>query len=478
MREYDLVCIGCGPAGEKAATQAAYFGHRVAVVERAPRPGGAMVNTGTIPSKALRETALICSSLRRRPIPGLSLETRALTMARLMARKNLVEIQEHDRIEASFDRHGIQVHRGVGRIVDPHTVSVETGDGQTERLRTKFILIATGSSPLRPSNIAFNHPVIVDADGVLQLDRLPGTMVVVGGGVIGCEYACVFAELGVSVTLIEPRASLLPFVDADCLECLMAAMRDMEIDVRLNTKVAAAEVTSDGRAAIELQGASPIRCDVLLWAAGRMANTADLGLESVGLTTNDRGCIPVNQSYQTAVPSIYAAGDAVGNPALASTSMEQARIAACHMFTIDFKKKLAEMFPYGLYTIPPIAMVGLGEADARKAGHDVVVGKAPYRQNSRGRMLGDEQGLLKLTFDRSTRRLLGVVMIGELATELIHIGQSMLVADATIDDFIQACFTYPSLSELYKYAAYGALQSMAADRKTSPSQAVARAKAA
>lgn len=461
MREYDLVCIGCGPAGEKAATQASYYKRKVAVVERAPRPGGAMVNTGTIPSKALRETALLCSSLRRRPIPGLSLEIKHLSMARLMARKHLVQIQEHDRIEDSFDCHGIDVFRGRGRIIDPHTVCVDLLDGGEERLAARNILIATGSTPVRPEHIQFSHPVIVDADGVLELDRVPATMVVVGGGVIGCEYASVFAELGVAVTLVEPRAALLPFVDGECLEHLVAAMREVEIDLRLNTKVKSARMGPDGRAIVAFEDGREMRCDVLLWAAGRQANTADLGLETVALATNQRGCIEVNRSFQTTVPSIYAAGDVIGHPALASTSMEQGRIAACHMFGIEFKKSLADAVPLGLYTIPPIAMVGKSETDLQKEKIDFVVGRAPYRLNARGRMLGDEQGLLKLFFDRKTRRLLGAAIVGEQATDLIHFGQAVLAASGGIDDFIQACYTYPSLNELYKYAAYNALQAIA-----------------
>ena len=461
MHEYDLVCIGCGPAGEKAASQAAYFKKKVAVIERAPRPGGAMVNTGTIPSKALRETALVCSSLRRRPVPGLSMDTRNLSMPRLMARKNLVQIQEHDRIEESFDRQGIEVFRGRGRILDPHTVRVDMLDGCTQTLPTKNILIATGSTPVRPSHIQFSHPTIVDADGVLELDRIPESILIVGGGVIGCEYACVFAELGVNVTIVEPRETLLGLIDHECAERLMAAMRDVEIDVRLNMRVKSAQADVDGRAVVEFEEGPQVRCDTLLWAAGRQANTSNLGLEELGIQPDDRGIIKVNSSYQTLAPSIYAAGDVVGHPALASASMEQGRIAACHMFGLDFKKSLAEAIPLGIYTVPPIAMVGLSESDATKSGVDFVVGRAPYRLNARGRMLGDEGGLLKLVFERKSKRLIGIAIVGEQATELIHYGLAILASEGGIDDLIQTCFTYPSLTELYKYAAYNALQVLA-----------------
>jgi NAD(P) transhydrogenase len=462
VEPYDLICIGCGPAGEKAATQAAYFGHRVAIVEREASPGGAMVNTGTIASKALRETALLCSAFRRRPLPGWECTVdHSLSVAKLMAQRYRVQYQEHDRIERSLAQAGIQVHRGHGRIVDRNTVSVEAIDGSTTTLKTKFILIATGSSPLRPDHLPFGNSRIVDADEILDLNHIPDTMLVAGGGVIGCEYACMFAEIGVSVTLAEAAAAVLPFVDSECRDHLLRSMGDAGIDIRLNTSIAEAVVDEGDSVCARADDGDEIRCDVLLWTAGRCSNTYDMGLDDLGIALGTRGLIEVDEQYQTNVPGIYAAGDVIGFPALASTSMEQGRIAACHMFGIGFKTKLAATVPFGMYTIPAVSTVGLTEQQAAEAGRDVVVGRALYRHNVRGRMLGDENGIMKCVFDRRTRQLVGTTIVGEVAAELIHLAQFVISNEGGIEDFIDGCFNYPSLSELYKYAAYDALQAIA-----------------
>ena len=462
MEPYDLICIGCGPAGEKAATQAAYFGHRVAIVEREPSPGGAMVNTGTIASKALRETALLVSAFRRRPLPDWECTVdHRLSVAKLMAQRYRVQYQEHDRIERSLTQAGVQVHRGHGRIVDRNTVSVEAIDGSTTTLRTKFILIATGSSPLRPDHLPFGNSRIVDADEILDLNHIPDTMLVAGGGVIGCEYACMFAEIGVSVTLAEAQAAVLPFIDSECRDHLLRSMGDAGIDVRINTSIAEAVVDEGDSVCARTDDGDEIRCDVLLWTAGRCSNTYDLGLDDLGIARGTRGLVEVDQQYRTNVPGIYAAGDVIGFPALASTSMEQGRIAACHMFGIDFKTKLAATIPFGIYTIPAVSTVGLTDRQAAEAGRDVVVGRALYRHNVRGRMLGDENGIMKCVFDRRTRQLVGTTIVGEVAAELIHLAQFVISSEGGIDDFIDGCFNYPSLSELYKYAAYDALQAIA-----------------
>jgi NAD(P) transhydrogenase len=462
MERYDLICLGCGPAGEKAATQAAYFRKRVAIVERAARPGGAMVNTGTIPSKALRETALLCSAFNRRPLPGTEFTIdHNLSVAKFMAQRRYIELQEHDRIETSIDRHAIDVHHGRGRLRDRTTVDVAAEDGSVKSLHADYILIATGSSPLRPAHVPFDHPQVVDADGVLELPRLPSSMIIVGGGVIGCEYASIFAEINVEVTLIQTGEAILPFVDPECRQQLVNAMRDRGVDVRLNRRVAAVEPRGERRVSVRLEGGEAIEADALLWAAGRKSNTEDLGLENAGVDLGDRGLVRVNEHYQTNVPNIYAAGDVIGFPALAATSMEQGRVAACHMFGIDFKKGLNRLMPIGLYTIPAISMVGMSHDEAAKAGCEVVIGRALYRYNARGRMLGDEQGLLKCLFDRRTHALLGASVVGEDATELIHLAQCAIAHGGGIEYFIGACFNYPSLHELYKYAAYSALQAIA-----------------
>ncbi|MHC4947040.1 MAG: Si-specific NAD(P)(+) transhydrogenase [Planctomycetota bacterium] len=466
---YDLICIGCGAAGEKAATQAAWYGHRVAVIDRQPRPGGAMVNTGTVPSKALRETALLCSALRRRPLPGVTASIdrgRGLSVPRFSARAQLVEQQEHDRIESSVDRHGIDIHHGRARLRDAHTVEVEDDAGDRRLLRGRFILIATGSTPVRPAHVPFDDHHVVDADGILRLDHLPDSLLIVGGGVIGCEYASIFAEIDVDVTLLHPHEDILPFVDPACRDRLVQAMGAAGVRFRLGTAVSTIETTGDG-VRVTLADDSTVTGATLLWAAGRRGNTDDLGLEAVGLAADDRGALAVDEHYRTAVPSIYAAGDVIGFPALAATSMEQGRVAACSMFDIDFKQKLADDLPIGVYTIPAISMVGLNEAQARERGHDPVVGQAEYRANARGRMLGDETGLLRCVFDRRTRALLGASIVGEDATELIHVAQSIIAHGSGIDYLIDTCFNYPSISELYKYAAYSALQAMTADEQSS-----------
>ncbi len=475
---YDLICLGCGPAGEKAATQAAYYGKRVAVIEKAARPGGAMVNTGTIPSKALRETALLLSAMNRRPIPGV--EAIALnhdvSIAKFMAQRHYIEQQEHDRIEQSFDRHGIDVHRGFGRLVDAHTIDVvqqgtdsTSSAAQRTRLTADYMLIATGSSPLRPAHIPFHLPGVVDADGVLELESLPRSMVIVGGGVIGMEYASIFAEMEVQVTLVHSSGSVLGFLDPECRERLVRAMREQGVEFILGDSVEGVRHAANGNAAmtapleVDLESGAKLPCDVLLWAAGRSSNSANIGLEEVGVSMGERGLILVDEHYRTNVESIYAAGDVIGFPALAATSMEQGRIAACHMFGIRFKDKLAETTPIGLYTIPAVSMVGLTAKEANDQGRAVVLGRSEYRSNVRGRMLGDDQGLLRCVFDRQTRALIGASIVGEDATELIHMAQTLIAANVGIDYLINSCFNYPSLAELYKYAAYSALQSLAAE---------------
>jgi len=467
MESYDLICIGCGPAGEKAATQAAYFNHRVAIVEQQATPGGAMVNTGTVPSKALRETSLLCSALNRRPMPGMQFSVdHSMSVARFMARRHLIEQQEHDRIEASMDRHGIDVFHGRGRVVDAQTVAIDHADDSTSTLAARFILIATGSSPLRPKHVPFEHPRVVDADGVLALHSIPRSMIIVGGGVIGCEYASIFAEINVQVTLVHTQAEILGFVDYECRQRLVDSMSAQGVRILTNRSVASVAPMEDGQIHVRFEDGSQESAEVLLWAAGRSSNTGGLGLESAGVTMGQRGLVLVNEHYRTNVPSIYAAGDVIGFPALAATSMEQGRIAACHMFDIDFKRSLTRHMPIGLYTIPAISYVGLNEEEARNAGHDPVVGRAQYRANARGRMLGDEQGLLKCVFDRRSKALLGAFIVGEDATELIHQAQCVMSHGGGIDYFIAACFNYPSLSELFKYASYSALQVIAAsDRR-------------
>ncbi|MCZ6835498.1 MAG: Si-specific NAD(P)(+) transhydrogenase [Planctomycetota bacterium] len=458
---YDLLCLGCGPAGEKASTQASYYGKRVAIIEKNTRPGGAMVNTGTLPSKALRETALLCSALKRTPLPGSEYTIdHGLSVPRFMARRLLLEEQEHDRIEASFDRHGIEVHHGSGRLLDAHTVQVTDDQGETKILEADNILIATGSSPLRPDHIPFDHPSVVDADGVLNLATLPHSMIIVGAGVIGCEYASIFAEIDVKVTVINPSHEILGFLDGECRDHLTLMMQEAGVEFKLGQSVKSVTGKPGGGVKVEFEKGAPLEADILLWAAGRQSNTSDLGLEEVGIEMGKRGLILVDEQYRTNVESIFAAGDVIGFPALASTSMEQGRVAACAMFDIPFKTSVAAHPPLGLYTIPPVSCAGITEQAARESGRSVIAGRAQYHFHARGRMLGDGQGIVKCVFDRETHQLLGTTIVGLDATELIHLAQNVIETGGGIETFINTCFNYPSLSELYKYAAYNALQAL------------------
>lgn len=459
MKRYDLVCIGCGPAGEKAAIQAAAAGRRVAIVERSGRPGGAMVNTGTIPSKALRETALLCSAFRRRPLPGMDLALdRSLSVPRFMAQRHLIEQQEHDHIEAELDRFGIEIVQGSARIVGPNEVAVTGHDGTMLALAAEYILVATGSSPVRPAHVPFDRPCVVDADGILELEHLPESLVIVGGGVIGCEYASIFAEMGVRTTLVHGGPAVLPFLDDECRAHLEEMMRENGVDVRAGVSVQAVLARADGVHVVDDRGRE-IQGEILLWAAGRSSNVEGLGLEEVGVALGNRGLVLVDDDYRTNVPSIFAAGDVIGFPALASTSKQQGRVAASAMFDLDFRGDRRSI-PIGLYTIPGVSSVGLTEAQALAEGLDAVPGRTLFRDNVRGRMLGDERGILKCVFERSTRRLLGATIVGEQATELIHLAQAILEREDAIGYFVDACFNYPSLAELYRSAAFDALRAM------------------
>jgi NAD(P) transhydrogenase len=471
MRDnYDLVVIGSGPAGEKGAAQAAYFGKRVCVIEKEPEPGGAGVHTGTLPSKTLRETALFLSGYRQRELYGLrvSLDTK-LAVPRLLSRKDTVRDQEVARIRWNLDRHGVKLVRGRARVVDPHAVDVETEDG-TARLGAEFILVATGSVPHHPNHIPFEDPDVDDSDTILGIDRLPESLTVLGGGVIGCEYASMFAALGVRVTLVETRGELLSFLDAEISEALRVALVKLGVDVRLRATPGAVRRVGDRIVAIIAPasppgagpsetpaGATEIASDKLLYAAGRNGATAGLGLEALGVAITNRGAVEVDHEFRSSVPSIFAAGDVIGFPALASVSMEQARVAVCRAFGFTYKQAVGPILPYGVYTIPEVSCVGLSEEDARAKGTEVVCGKGRYELNTRARIVGDADGFVKLVFERATRRLIGAHFIGERATELVHIGQAVIALGGTVETLIELVFNHPTLSECYKYAAYDAL---------------------
>lgn len=455
---YDLIVIGSGPAGEKGAAQAAWFGKRVALIEREAVLGGACVNTGTVPSKTLRESALHLTGFRQREFSGaVHLEVeRNISIADFMHRKDLVVEREWKRIDENLRRHKVDRFQGAARFLSAHDVAV--GD---QVLRGEVILIATGSSPYRPSNVPFDGELVLDSDNILRIERIPKTMAVVGAGVIGCEYASIFAALGCEVHLIDGRTSLLPHIDRECVRVLLSEMQmRLGVVLHLGCDVDTIE-TRESRVALTLKDGSSIECDKVLYAAGRASNTADLDLDAAGVKSGNRGLVIVNERYQTNVANIYAAGDVIGFPALASTSMEQARVAMVHAFDLKYKTQVAPILPYGIYTIPELATVGMTEEQCRNQGIRSEVGRAFYRNNARGQIIGDTKGLIKLVFDGDTLRLVGVHIVGDSATELLHIGMIVMQFEGTINAFIDCVFNFPTLSEAYKYAAYDGLGNVA-----------------
>jgi NAD(P) transhydrogenase len=456
MPEYDLVVIGSGPAGEKGAAQAGYFRKKVAVVERLSNLGGAGANTGTLPSKTLRETSLYLSGFRQRGLYGVDMQLQARTGVReLLFRERAVAQEEQVRVAQNLRSHGADVYQGKGRLLDPHTVLVRR-PGAEERLTAEVILIATGSTPFHPPLFNFSAPGIYDSDSILLMSEVPHSLVVLGGGVIGCEYACTFAALGIPVTLVEARTPLLSFLDLEMSMRLKARMEGLGVQFRMPGTVESVDV-EEGRVTVGLKGGDSIAAAALLVASGRSANTAGMGLEEAGVKLGERGRVLVDEHYQTSVPNIYAAGDCVGFPALASTSMEQARVAMAHAFNLYPKDRLAPILPYGLYTIPELSMAGETEESCKQAGIEYVVGRAAYATNARGQIIGDGGGFLKLIFRREDMKLLGVHVIGEQASELVHTGLTALLCGAGAQLFIDTCYNYPTLSELYKYATYNAM---------------------
>lgn len=457
---FDLVVIGAGPAGEKGAAQAAYFGKKVMVIEREPDPGGAAVHTGTLPSKTLREAALYLSGHGARELYGIavSLEPTA-TVPRLMARKTAIADAESLTIRHNLERHHITYLRGTARFVTPNAVSVGTAHGE-QRIEGDYFLIATGSKPRRPPDIDFSDDHIHDSDEILEIHTLPRSMIVLGGGVIGCEYACMFAALGTKITLVDTRSEILPFLDLELVERLRGAMHKMGIELKLGRRWSDVRRAGD-HVTTKLDDGTTLEAEQLLFSAGREGATANLGLDAIGIARDSRGYVKVDESFRTALPHVFAAGDVVGFPALASVSMEQGRVAVCHAFGFTYKKAVASLMPYGVYTIPEVSAVGETEQSAREKGIEYVVGRALYRDNARGKITGDLEGITKMVVERSTRRVVGVHVIGERATELVHIGQSVIQLRGTVDVFIDMVFNYPSLAESYKYAAYHVLGQLA-----------------
>jgi NAD(P) transhydrogenase len=459
---FDLVVIGAGPAGEKGAAQAAYFGKRVCIIERAPKPGGAAVNTGTIPSKTLRETALYFSGLRQRGLYGVDYHVkRDISVSDFMFRERSVIEAEWKLIDDNIKKHGIEQIQGTARFLDPHTVEVTRYGQEPRRITGGVFLIATGSHPQPPDGIPVDGEVLVDSDSLLTLERIPPTMIVVGGGVVGCEYACIFAALGVRVSIISSRPRLLAHLDAEVSDALRQQMTGrLGIQVYVDTDVT--KIVVDGkRAHVTLGGGTELSTDCVLYSAGRLGCSTGIGLENTRIRTNTRGFIAVDQQYRTAEPHIYAAGDVIGFPALASTSMEQARVAVCNAFDLKYKAAVAAVLPYGVWTIPEIATVGDTPEQLAARGIDFEVGRSSYRINPRGQVIGDLDGFVKLVFRPEDQRLLGASVVGEGACELIHVAMTCMTFGGTIDFFIQSVFNYPALADAYKYAAYDGLQALA-----------------
>ncbi|HVM46567.1 MAG TPA: Si-specific NAD(P)(+) transhydrogenase [Candidatus Acidoferrum sp.] len=468
-KTYDLVIIGGGPAGIVGAATAAGAGKKVALVDNHYELGGAGVNTGTVPSKTLRETALALSGVKARRLIGVDLSVREqATVGDFLRHEQQVKEGFNSMIAQQLHADLTDLYFGTGTFVDPHLVHVEPSKQAPARgqvpappvevvLRGESILIATGSSPFRPPNYPFGTPEVYDSDTILQLDLLPRRIAVVGAGVIGSEYACTFAALGAQVHLIDGRDKLLPFLDGEVSRALTAAMERGGITFHWNEQVKLCDRSGSSCLKLDLASGTSLEVDAVLVAAGRKCATENLNLAAAGVKVGERGVIPVDAEYRTNVPHIYAAGDVIGFPALASTSMEQGRRAARHAIGQAGDLRLSPLLPNGIYTIPEVSMVGETEESLQKKGVDYVAGRADYRRNARGRIIGDLDGFLKLLFRRNDMKLLGVHIIGEQATEVVHIGLMAMLSDSTADVFVEACFNMPTLGGLYKSATTDAL---------------------
>lgn len=458
MQTYDLLVIGSGPSGQRAAIQASKAGKRVALAERREVVGGVCINTGTIPSKTMREAVMHLSGYNYRDIYGVAYRVKEkITMNDLAFRVQHVIKTEVDVTQAQLSRNNVELLTGIARFKSPNVVEIESVKGTSE-CRAESIIIATGTKPATSTKVPINGKTIINSDQILDMPQIPKTLLVVGGGVIGVEYACMFAVLGVRVVLIERRPRLLEFADQEMVEALSYHLRDTRVTMRLNEAVESVEETPEGVVAY-MESKKKISGDALLYAVGRQGSVDDLNLAAAGLTADDRGRISVDANYRTAVPHIYAVGDVIGFPSLASVSMEQGRIAALRAFNIPANSNPAN-YPYGIYTIPEISFIGKNEEQLTDEDVPYEVGLAYYRESARGQIRGDTTGRLKIIFHRETHELLGVHIIGEGATELLHIGQAVFALKGTVDYFIETVFNYPTLAECYKAAAFNGLNKL------------------
>lgn len=462
MDIFDLIVIGTGPAGEKAAVKAAYFGYKVAIIEKAPVFGGAEIVTGTLPSKTLKETALYLSGKLEKDLFSVSKSlSHKASIEDFMYRKNFVTAAEGTEICDNLMRHGVTIIRGAATFEDPHTLRVK---GEKEVLVSgKYILIATGSYPYHPKDIPFDGKKVHDSDTILEIKRFPSSLCIVGAGVIGCEYATIFAAIGTKVYLVNDKSLILPFVDHEISADLVAQMQEEGIQILFNNSVTSLSPSreDDEPLTVTLKKEDPLSVDMFLFAAGRNGNVRSLCPEKIGLKVAEREIIPVDATYRTNIPHIYAAGDCIGFPALASTSMEQGRVAVAHMFQTEDIKSLATVFPYGIYTIPEVSMVGITENAAIQNEIPHIIGKSRYSDMARGKIIGETSGLLKLVIDKNSLTILGVHIIGRLACELIHYGVLLVEEKKSLNFVINQVFNYPTLHDLYKYAAYDGLSAHA-----------------
>lgn len=460
MQSFDLMIIGSGPSGQRAAIQAAKLGLRVALVEKREVVGGTCVNTGTIPSKTMREAVLHLSGYMYRSVYGMNYQVKQhITMQDLIYRVHYVVRNEIDVTMGQLMRNSVTVISGTASFVDPTHLCVVNAQGPM-LYETKSAIIATGTRPAHSPAVPINGRTIINSDQILDMPTLPKSLIVVGGGVIGVEYTCMFATLGVRVILVEKRPRLLEFADSEMVEALSYHLRDQRVTIRLNEEVESVEESAEGRVVANLESRKKIAGDALLYAVGRQGNVDDLDLEAIGLEADKRGRIPVDEHFCTTVPNVYAVGDVIGFPSLASVSMEQGRIAAARTAGVAASSNPAN-YPYGIYTIPEISFIGKTEEQLTEEDVPYEVGVAFYREIARGQIRGDTTGRLKLIFHRETRKLLGVHIIGEGASELLHIGQAVYILGGTMDYFIDTVFNYPTLAECYKVAAFNGLNRLA-----------------
>lgn len=463
MQNFDLIVIGSGPAGEKAAVKAAYFNYRVAIIEKNERLGGAAVNTGTIPSKALRETALYLSGKHEKDLYNIQkVLCEKASIEHFLYRKNQVIDSESKAILQNISQHNVSLFRGIGSFIDEHTIRIVTKDGSEKIIQGKNIIIATGSTPYHPSKIPFDTTRIHDSDSILNIRYFPKSICIVGAGVTGCEYSTIFSTMGSKVFLVNKYDVTLPFLDQEIAEALITQMKKDGVQILFNDDIASVKKPNNIHEPLNilLKSNKPLLTDMFLFTVGRKGNVDDLCLEKINVQTNSRKQILVDEKYRTHLSHIYAVGDVIGFPSLASTSQDQGRIAVSHIIQSKDLDHIAKILPFAIYTVPEVSTVGLSEEKAQKEKINYCIGKAHYCDMPRGKIMGLKKGFLKIIFDRDSLIILGVHIIGTIASELIHYGLSLVQEKKTLMNVISSVFNYPTLHDLYKYACYDALSNL------------------